>query len=184
MISHLDKLSQKGVGARKRQDIANSLKDIFYDVMVENQELRQKAERIVNNSNDSGGGESNRTKDLNMATAGSIIDNFGSDKADEQALVEQVARLQARVWALQSENELLNGKMMQMVQASEYKDHYIKTINGQLRIVLQDLQPRHDPMKGPASLSGLPLASPASANEDMSNHNSAPQKRDGPTRAE
>ena len=59
--------------------------------MIENQDLKQRADRIVNNSNDSAQESSNsRTKEKheNMATAGSLIDNFGSEKIDESALLE------------------------------------------------------------------------------------------------
>ena len=99
-------------------------------------------------------------------------------------MIEQLSRLQAKIWALQSENDLLNAKMVQMVQTAEYKDHYIKTINSQLQIILQDLLPKPANFKkGPSSISGLQFKSPASAKEDLSNHNSAPQ-HDGLTRAE
>ena len=91
--------------------------------MVENLELKSRLDKFYNNSAESiNDSSASRIKEKN--TAGSIIDNFGSAiNTDDTQLLEQISRLQAKVWAIQSENDLLNSKMIQMIQSKEQKDY-------------------------------------------------------------
>jgi len=58
--------------------------------------MKYRNDKINNNSSESNA-DSNASKTIkkqdNQATAGSIIDNFGSDKIDEAALLEQNSHL-------------------------------------------------------------------------------------------
>ncbi|CDW79286.1 pleckstrin homology domain-containing family f member 1 [Stylonychia lemnae] len=142
VTSLLDKLTRKGVATQRRQETASSLKIIFQDIMVENLEQKTRLDKFYNNSSESANDSSaSRIKEKN--TAGSIIDNFGSAiNTDDAQLLEQISRLQAKVWSLQSENDLLNQKMIQMIQSKEQKDHQMKTINKQIEVLLQEAQPK------------------------------------------
>ncbi len=54
---------------------------------------------------------------------------------------EQICKLQAKIWQLESENTILNTKLMQMVDDREKREIDLKNINNVLLGMVKDLGP-------------------------------------------
>lgn len=77
---------------------------------------------------------SSSAKKKEGATAGFLIDNFCSEPSASTIDINansssELSRLQAKIWSLQSENELLNSKMEDMIQINATKDYQLRAIN-------------------------------------------------------